>query len=412
VRKKTTPAEPAARVTFETLESFAREQVQMMLQAVLDEEVTSFLGRMKSARKASVDATGGYRNGHGKPRRLALTCGTVTVRRPRVRGLEERFESAILPLFARRTQEVGALLPELYLHGLAQGDFELALRGLLGKGAPLSSSSIERLRGKWQAEFEEWRTRPLAKDVVYLWVDGIYVKAGLEKEKACLLVAIAALRDGRKIVVAIESGYRESTEAWAALLRSLRDRGMNAPRLVIGDGHLGIWSGLAEIFPEAEAGRCWNHKIMNVLDQLPKKLRAQAQELLRQIPAADTKAACEKLRDRFVRRYEGGYPKAAAALQRDWDRVVTFYQFPQDHWRHLRTSNVVESPFASVRLRTAAGKRYKKVASATALIWKILMIAESRFRHLNAAHLLGEVAEGAEYEDGIRVHHANRKVAA
>ena len=297
MRKKTTLAETAATVTFETLESFAREQVQKMLQSVLDEEVTSFLGRMKSARKASVDAAAGYRNGHGKPRRLALTCGTVTVRRPRVRGLEERFESRILPLFARRTTEVGALLPELYLHGLSQGDFELALRGLLGDGAPLSASSIERLRGKWQAEFEDWRTRRLTDEVVYLWVDGIYIKAGLEKEKACLLVAIGALRDGRKVVLAIESGYRESKESWAALLRSLRDRGMNAPKMAIGDGHLGIWAALAEIFPETKDGRCWNHKIRNVLDQLPLKLRPQALEMLRKIPAADTKAACEKLRD-------------------------------------------------------------------------------------------------------------------
>ncbi|MBM4028545.1 MAG: IS256 family transposase [Planctomycetes bacterium] len=412
MKKKTTPEAPAASVTWETLESFAREQIQLVIQRVLDEEVTSLLGRVKSARRSPVDGEVGYRNGHGKPRRLSLTCGTVTVRRPRVRGLEERFESRILPLFARRTEEIGGLLPELYLHGLSQGDFELALRGLLGDAAPLSASSIERLRGKWQAEFEEWRTRPVNPDVVYLWVDGIYVKAGLEKEKACLLVAIAGLRDGRKVVVAIESGYRESTESWAGLLRALRERGMNAPRLVIGDGHLGIWSALAAVFPEAEAGRCWNHKILNVLEELPKKLRPQAQELLRQIPAAETQAECEKLRDRFVRRYQGGYPKAAAALLRDWERMVTFYRFPQEHWRHLRTSNVVESPFASVRLRTAAGKRYKKVASATALIWKVLMIAESRFRRLNAAHLLGEVAEGAKYEDGVRVHHVNRRAAA
>lgn len=383
-----------------------------MLQSVLDEEVTSFLGRMKSARRKSVDAVGGYRNGHGQPWRLALTCGTVTVRRPRVRGLEERFESRILPLFAWRTAEVGALLPELYLHGLSHGDLELALRGLLGDGAPLSSSSIERLRGKWQTEFEEWRARPLTDEAIYLWVDGIYVKAGLEKEKACLPVAIGALRDGRNAVLAIESGCRESRESWAALLRSLRDRGMNAPKIAIGDGHLGIWAALAEIFPETKDGRCWNHKISNVPNQLPLKLPPQALEMLRNIPGADAKAACEKLRDGFVRTYQRGYPKAAAALLRDWDRMVTFYEFPHEHWRHLRTANVVESPFASVRLRTAAGKRYKNVASATALIWKILMIAESRFRHLNAAHLLREVAENAEYKDGVRLHHANLKAAA
>jgi transposase-like protein len=239
------------------------------------------LGRQKSERRTIVDGEVGYRNGHGKPRRLSLLCGTVTVERPRVRGLEERFESRILPLFCRRTKEVGELLPQLYLHGLSQGDFELALRGLLGEGAPLSPSSIERLRAKWQDEYEEWGARSLSEEeVVYLWVDGIYVKAGLEKEKACLLVAVAGLRGGRKSVLAIESGYRESKASWSGLLRKLRDRGMNVPRLVIGDGHLGIWSALDEIFPGSEQARCWNHKVMNVLEALPLKLRPQAQELL------------------------------------------------------------------------------------------------------------------------------------
>jgi transposase-like protein len=384
-----------------------------MIQDILKEEVTAFLGRKKSERRLPIDSSPGYRNGYGKRRRLTLSCGTITLRRPRVRGLEERFMSRILPLFCRRTKEVGDLLPELYLHGLSQGDFELALRGLLGDGAPLSPSSIDRLRAKWQGEFEEWCTRPLGnEDVVYLWVDGIYVKAGLEKEKACLLVAVAGLRDGRKIVLAIESGYRESKASWAELLRKLRDRGMNVPRLVIGDGHLGIWAALDEIFPGAEQGRCWNHKILNVLEALPLKLRPQANELLRQIPVAETQAECERQRDRFVQRYQRSYPKAAETLVRDWDRMVTFYRFPQEHWKHLRTSNVVESPFASVRLRTAAGKRYKKVANATALIWKVLMVAESRFRRLDAPHLLAELANGAIYRDGIRVHDRKRRAAA
>jgi putative transposase len=190
------------------------------------------------------------------------------VRRPRVRGLSERFESRLLPLFKRHSQEVGELLPELYLHGLSSGDFDLALRGLLGDGAPLSASSIDRLKAVWQAEYEEWKQRSLSDlEVVYLWVDGIHVKAVLEKDKAAILVAVAALRDGRKVVVAVECGQRESTESWSAILRDLKQRGLNCPKLVIGDGHLSIWGALANVFPEAQEQRCWNHRIVNVLDK-------------------------------------------------------------------------------------------------------------------------------------------------
>ena len=199
-----------------------------------------------------------------------LRTGTITLRRPRVRGLSERVESRLLPAFKRRTEEVGRLLPELYLHGLAQGDFDLALRGLLGDGAPLSAPSIARLKASWQAEYELWKTRVVEDlDVVYLWVDGVYVKAGLDKDKAAILVVLAALRDGQKVILAVESGYRESTESWAAILRDLTRRGLAAPKVVIGDGHLGIWGALAAVFPEAKEQRCWNHRLLNVLDKLP-----------------------------------------------------------------------------------------------------------------------------------------------
>jgi putative transposase len=193
---------------------------------------------------------GWTRNGFGKPRRLSAMTGTITIRRPRLRGLEARFESRLLPLFKRRTEEVGRLLPELYLHGLAQGDFDLALRGLLGTAAPLSAPSIARLKASWHAEYESWKRRRLDElEPVYVWADGIYVKAGLEKDKAAMLVVLAALRDGRKVVLAVENGYRESTESWAALLRDLRARGLRAPRLLIADGHLGIWGAVRAVFP-------------------------------------------------------------------------------------------------------------------------------------------------------------------
>lgn len=394
-----------SRGIWESLEEMARERIQQFVQALLDEEVTALVGRPKSGRRPLVDdGPVVYRNGHGKPRRLSMSCGTIQVRRPRVRGLEERFDSSVLPLFQRRTGQIGELLPQLYLHGLAQGDFELALRGLLGEGAPLSASSIERLRGKWLAEYEAWRTRTLVGlEPVYLWADGIYVKAGLEKDKAALLVVIAGLRDGRKVVLSVEAGHRESVATWARILRGLRERGLRIPRLLIADGHLGIWGALAEVFPEVAEQRCWNHKIRNVLDRLPRRLQAEARPLLTQIPYADTREQAEQLRDRFIGRYGTDHPAAAETLLRDWERMVTFYDFPREHWKHLRTTNVVESPFASVRLRTNAGKRYRKVPNATALIWRLLLVAERNFRRLDHPEALPEVAMGARYRNGIRV---------
>ena len=245
-----------------TLEAWTRLQVQEFVQRLLEEEVTALLGRERSERRQAVDAPAGYRNGYQKPRRLCMQRGTITVRRPRVRSVEEKFESRVLPLFRRRTEEVGHLLPELYLHGLSLGD-ELALRGLLGEGAPLSASSIARLKAEWQNQYEAWSKRPLCdRKPVYLWADGIYVKAGLDKEKAALLVVICALADGRKEVLSVVPGYRESKESWGAVFRDLKDRGLPAPRLVVADGNTGVWAALAEIWPEAEEQRCWNHKIV------------------------------------------------------------------------------------------------------------------------------------------------------
>lgn len=389
---------------FEHLDEWVRLKVQGFIQSVLEEEVENLLGRSKGERRKAVDGASGYRNGYGKPRRLALMTGTVTLRRPRVRNLEERFESRILPLFQRRTKAIGELLPDLYLHGLANGDFELALRGLLGDGAPLSSASIQRLKGKWKSEYRAWSEEDLSGvEPVYLWADGIYVKAGIGKEKAALLVVIGAMSDGTKRILAVESGFRESKESWSTLLRSLKSRGLKAPRLVVADGHLGIWSALAGIYPEAEEQRCWNHKIVNVMDRLPKRIQPEARAVLTLMPYADSRAECEKLKERFQGSFGSDYPKAIEALARDWDRMTTFYNFPKEHWKHLRTSNIVESPFAAVRLRTGAARRFKKVLNATALIWKVLMVVEKRFKKLNAPELMKGLYNGAEYIDGKRV---------
>jgi putative transposase len=399
--------------TFEVLESLVREQAQEMIQRVLEEEVTELLGREKSERIETVDGSRGYRNGYGKPRKLTMSSGTITVQRPRVRDLEERFESRVLPLFAKRTREVGELIPELYLHGLAEGDFDLALRGLLGEDAPLSKPTIRRLKVSWIEEFEAWQRRSLKdREVVYVWADGIYVKAGLERDKAALLVVIGAMSDGTKEVLALISGYRESTESWTAVFRDLVTRGLGEPRLLVADGNPGIWAAATKVWPGAEEQRCWNHKIRNVLDRLPKREHGEAKELLRAVAYAPSVAESFKARKAFSKRYKPWYPKAVETLEDDWDRMVAFYRFPESHWNHLRTTNVVESPFASVRLRTSAAKRFKRVENATALIWKLLIVAEKQFRRLRAPHKMKDVFEGTKYKDGKPVSDNQRKEAA
>ncbi len=361
--RKKTPAVPVTSTPiWEGLESFVRTRIQETIQAVLEEEVTALLGRGRSERRAAVDAAPGYRNGLGKSRRLTLSCGTVEVRRPRVRGLEERFESRVLPLFRRQTREVAELLPELYLHGLSKGDFDLALRGLLRNGAPLSPASIERLRAKWQVEYEEWACRSLEdRELVYLWADGIYVRAGLEREKACLLVAIGAMSDGTKEVLAVVPGYRESKESWLGVFRGLRDLGLECPKLLVADGIAGLWAAAGELWPHLREQRCWNHKIVNVLDQLPRKLQAVARETLCAIPYAATRREADRRRDAFAKAWRRTHPQAVSILEKDWERMVAFFEFPKEHWKHLRTTNVVESPFAAVRLRTdARGARTRR----------------------------------------------------
>lgn len=414
MKNGSTKQKDASRVCWNELDCWIRGQVQGLIQNLLEEEVTELIGRQRHARREGVDAPEAYRNGYGKPRRLTLANGTVSVRRPRVRNLEERFESRILPLFVRRTGAVADLLPELYLHGLSLGDFDLALRGLLGEQAPLSAGTVSRLKEKWQAEYAEWSCRRLDElEVVYLWVDGVYLRAGLEKDKAALLVAIAGLSDGRKVLVAMEAGHRESEDSWSAVLRGLRERGMNAPRLVCGDGNLGIWAGLRNVFPAAEEQRCWNHRIVNILTKIHKRSQPQARIMLRAIPYAETVEEAVRLKDVFQKwcRARGLHP-AAELIDRDWERMVSFYRFPKDHWRHLRTSNAIESPFAALRLRTDAAKRFKKVENATAVVFKMFLVAEKRFRKLNSPELLKEVFLGVKFHNGVPVKRQETEAAA
>jgi putative transposase len=413
VDEKTPPTSGSSMPTWETLEEFLRSHIQSTMQRVLEEELTAVLGREKSERRAGIDPAPGYRNGHGKPRKLTLGCGTIEVRRPRARDLEDRFESRVLPLFMTRGREIDKLLPELYMHGLAKGDFEMALRGLLGDGAALSPGSIERLRVQWQTDYDTWCARDLGdREPVYLWADGVYVKAGLEREKAAVLVVIGAMADGSKELLAVMPGYRESTESWKALFSGLKARGLGTPKLFVADGAAGAWAAAGAVWPQAREQRCWNHKLTNVVDQLPKKLREAARSQVCAIPYAQTRAGAEKLRDRFAKAYRRTQPRAVEILEKDWERMVAFYDFPREHWKHLRTTNIIESPFASVRLRTDAAKRFKKRENATAMIWRVLLVAERRFRKLHAAHLAVEVYRGVTFEDGVKIKKANQKAAA
>jgi transposase-like protein len=387
-------------VCYETLESFARLEIQHWLQRLLEVEVTEFLGRGRHER----GARSGYRNGYGKPRRLALTAGTVTVKRPRLREVNETFESKVLPLFKRQSQELGGLLPELYLHGLSSGDFELALRGLLGEAAPLSASSLARLKVDWITQYAAWKKTDLSGlELIYAWADGLYVKCGFGDHTRALLVIVGALSNGDKVLLACESGERESKSAWSDILRDLKARGLTLPACWVADGRLGLWGALGEQHPEGAEQRCWNHKIVNVLDHFAKKDQAEAATALKAMMYAPSRKTCERSRQMFELRYRKTHPKACATLERDWERMVTYYDFPKEHWIHLRTTNIVESPFQAVRLRTEASRRFKKVENAEAMVWKLLTVAEKSWRKLNAPKLLKDVYEGQRFKDGIAV---------
>jgi putative transposase len=391
------------RILYEELEEFARVKIRQHLQDLLEQEVTEWLGRERSERKGNALEQPGYRNGYGKRRRFTLSMGTVEIRRPRVRNLDERFKSRVLPLFKRHTRQVHDLIPELYLHGLASGDFELALRELLGEGAPLSASSLQRLKEKWQGEYEQWKSTPIEEqDWAYLWADGIYVKAGIGKEKAALLVVIGVQRDGCKQFLALEPGYRESKESWALVLRQLKVRGVKSARLFVGDGNLGLWAAVGEIYPQAQEQLCWNHKMLNVMDAVSHKEQVQVKQHLTAMMYAESRQEALKERKKFEQAFRHN-PKAVKTVVENWERLTTYYDFPREHWKHLRTSNVVESPFSRVRLRTAASRRFKSQVNATCLIWKTMMVAEMSFRKLNAPHLVEKVAEGKKYENGKEI---------
>jgi transposase-like protein len=382
----------AREIVRDELETIAREGARQMLTAALHDEVDAYLQRGHYERQA---AFRGYRNGT-TPRRVTLGGGTVPLDVPRVRDIpagQAPFESQILRKHQRRSDTVDETYMRLFIEGLATRDFEPALRLLAGEQAPLSPSTISRLTQQFKAQYAAFEKQDLSvRKYVYIWADGIYLKAGLGTEKACLLVLIGADTEGKKHLIALREGYRESTDSWGGLLADCRKRGLNEPACWIADGALGLWAAINEQSPNSAQQRCTNHKTMNVVDKLPQAEQAEAVKRLRAIWQADREEAARQLAKRLIADYRrAGYDRAAACLEDDLDRCLTFYQFPEQHWSHLRTTNVVESPFAGVRLRTNAAKRFKKTKSGVCLVHQVLQRLSQNWRRLKSAHLCSRI---------------------
>ena len=390
------------------LDEIVRDGARQMLAAALQAEVAAYIEQFSD----QVDENGHrlvVRNGYQQQRQVLTAAGAVTVRAPRVNdkrvdpdsGDRQRFFSAILPAWARKSPQMTEVLPLLYLHGLSSGDFGPALQQFLGSGAGLSATTITRLTAQWQDEAKAFGRRDLSgTDYVYLWVDGIHLKVRLEQEKLCLLVMIGVRADGRKELVALTDGYRESTESWADLLRDCRRRGMTAPVLAVGDGALGFWKAMREVFPATREQRCWWHKQANVLAALPKSAHPAALAALREIYNAEDIDKAQVAVRAFELDFGAKYPRAVAKIIDDLDVLLEFYKYPAEHWIHLRTTNPIESTFATVRLRTKVTKGPGSRAAGIAMAYKLIDAAQARWRAVNAPHLVALVRAGATFHKG------------
>ena len=405
------PAEPdatdASASDGSLLDAIVRDGARKMLAVALQAEVAAYI----EAHADQVDERGHrlvVRNGYHAERQVLTAAGAVTVRQPRVNdqradehGQRIRFVSAILPAWARKSPQVSEVLPLLYLHGLSTSDFAPALEQFLGTSHGLSAATITRLTSSWQQEAAAFQQRSLAEvDYVYCWVDGIHLKVRLETDKVCLLVMIGVRADGTKELIALADGFRESTESWADLLRDCKRRGMRAPVLAIGDGALGFWKALRDVFPQTREQRCWWHKLGNVLAALPKSAQPGAKRALAEIYNAEDKAHAEAAAKAFADAYGAKWPKAVAKITDDLDVLLTFYDYPAEHWVHLRTTNPIESTFATVRLRQRVTKGPGSRAAGVAMAFKLLESAQRRWRAVNAPHLVALVRAGARFENG------------
>jgi putative transposase len=386
------------------LDRLVREGARQMIAAMLEAEVDDFLRRARYQRTGDPR---GYRNGYAPERTIGVGVGAIPIRQPRVSDVPaevapEGFHSQIVPRYQRLSASAQHLLTRLYLEGISTGDFEPVFRGLMGETAPLSPSSIVRLKAEWQAEFAAWKARRLDQErYLYCWVDGIYLAAGQEDEKSALLCVLGLRADGQKELLALGLGYRESAESWAGVLRDLRERGMRAPLLVVGDGALGIWAALDSVWPRCRRQRCWNHRVLNVLDALPKRLWPQVRKDLRAATKAASRAEARRQLEAIAADLrQAGQAAAAETVLRDVDDFLTFYDFPQEHWVHLRTTNPVESIFAGVRLRTDVAKRAPNRENAQYLVFKLVERLSLNWRRITGSTLCQLVLSGRRFADG------------
>ncbi|AEY86825.1 putative transposase [Streptomyces hygroscopicus subsp. jinggangensis 5008] len=379
-----------------------------MLAAALEAEVNAYIAELADER----DDKGRrlvVRNGYHQPRIVTTAAGAVEVKAPRVNdkrvdeatGERKRFSSAILPPWCRTSPKISEVLPLLYLHGLSSGDFVPALEQFLGSSAGLSAATVTRLTTQWQADHAAFMDRDLAEvDYVYVWADGIHLNVRLEEARACVLVLIGVRADGSKELVALKDGYRESGESWADLLRDCARRGMRAPVLAVGDGALGFWKALAEVFPETREQRCWVHKTANVLDSMPKSAQPGAKKAIQDIYNAEDRDHAEAAIKTFVQLYGAKFPKAVKKITDDREELLAFYDFPAEHWIHLRTTNPIESTFSTVRLQTKVTRGAGSRTAALAMVFKLVESAQQRWRAVNAPHLVALVRAGARFERG------------
>ena len=390
-----------------------RNGARALLAPGVEAEVAEFLGKHADL-KTEDGCRRVVRHGHLPEREVMTGIGPVAVRQPRVRdrgaGADDaeriRFTPAILPPYARRSKSLEVLIPILYLKGISTGDFEEALAALLGKDAPgLSASTIARLKEVWLDEHERWRKRDLsAKRYVYVWADGIYLQARLEDDKQCILVIIGATPEGKKELIGFTDGARESAQDWRELLLDLKRRGLAiAPELAVADGALGFWKALGEVWPTTREQRCWVHKTANVLNKLPKSQQPKAKRALQEIWMAETRKDADAAFDAFIETYELKYDKAAECLKKDREALLAFYDFPAEHWKHLRTSNPIESTFATVRHRTIRSKGCLSNKTALAMVFKLVDGAQKSWRRLDGHNQLPKIIQGVKFTDGLEV---------
>jgi putative transposase len=393
------------------LDQIVREGARRMLAAALEAEVDDYLAaaaeRDEHGRRRLV-----VRNGHARQREVTTVAGSIPVRTPRandrrtdpVTGERLRFRSVILPPWCRKRPKVAEVLPLLYLHGLSTGDFAPALEAFFGSAAGLSAAAVGRLLGAWQADYQAFCQRDLTeRDDVYVWADGVHFRVRLEQARLCCLVIIGVRADGTKELVAVTDGERESTDSWAELLRDLRRRGMQAPVVAVGDGALGLWAALRDVFPATRHQRDWVHKTANVLACLPKAVQAGARKALAEIRDAPDRQHAEQGIEVFVRDYGVKWPKAVAKVVDDAEELLCFFDFPAEHWQHLKTSNPIESTFSSVRLRTRVTKGPGSKAAGLAMAFKLLEAAQDRWRAVNGPHLVALVRAGGRFDKGVMV---------